>query len=215
MKKLLTTLLALCLLAGPVFGLDPAAAAPIRFGTTQRVYGIDATYAVQTAGVADVTVTFAGTVYGESYYADGVLNIAIASATPLDLSEPLATATAVLEDDTAVAPELELTGLWFNGKRATENLLPGDVTATAAGEEVAVSVEAHSDFTDKTYTLMVAAYEDSGRFLCLRQAELLFEEKDETISVTLPVSPTADHVKVFFLTPDNLPVTPPRCVQVK
>lgn len=208
MKKLLIVLLTALLLATPAFAADVDPSTPLCFGTSATVYSIDAVYAVKTEGVLSVDVTFAdGISFAADNYTDGKLKIAIASADPLDLSGSVAQVTATLENNTKVAPVLELVSLKYNGVRATENLIPISVSASASGDGVTVSVSAHNDYTGNAYQVLAAAYRDNGQMLAVTIVPVTFDEKDVSVSVPLSGCRGADEVRVFFATRDFRPVT--------
>lgn len=208
MKKLLIALLTALLLAASAFAAETDPSTPLRFGTSATVYSIDAVYAVKTEGLAAVDVTFAdGLSFAADNYADGKLKMAIASPDPLDLSGSVSQVTATLENGAKATPVLELVSLKYNGVRATENLIPTSVFASASGDSVTVSVSAHNDYTGNAYQVLAAACLENGQMLVANIVPTTFAEKDVSLSVPLPGCRDADEVRVFFVTRDFRPVT--------
>ena len=206
MKKLLAAWLLMLLAISPAFAAGEAPATPIRFGTSATVYAIDAVYQVQTEQVESIDVTFSDVFsYAESNFVDGTLRLAIASAYPLDLSDVAAQAVATLTDGSQTAPVLELVSLRYNGVRATENYYPVSAEVSGTGSERTISVSAHSDFIGSSCRILVAAYEENGRFAAVNTCDLSFQKKDMRVDISLTGCANAKQVKVFFVTDDTAP----------
>lgn len=179
----------------------------IQFGTSESVYGIDALYTVQTENVKSISIRFADNIgYAQGNYINGKIRISIASADPIDLSGSLAFVTATLNDDSVVAPEIEIEKLLYNSLTATENLVPGTVSASQSGSNVSVEIKAHNDFTGNSYTLMTAAYSQQGQMKAVTYQTVTFDSKNKTFNVKLPNCSDAKTVKVFYLTSNFTPV---------
>lgn len=205
MRKFCITLLALLLL------MPQAAAAaestPLRFGTDVAVNAIDASYTLE-EGVQDVQVTFAAAVAGYAQYnvVNGKLLIAIASSTPIDLSQPLGQVTAKNAAGQIIAPTLTLAGLQFNGQDAERNLTVSSATAQRSGSTVQVAIQAAEDFGGSAL-LCAAAYDAAGRQLACAVQALSFAEGAGSFSLALEGCADAARVKVFLLSEQWRPIT--------
>ena len=205
MKKGLIALLALALVVS-VCSAAPSNATSLQFGTAQPVYGLDATYTVSTADVKSIEVTFAdGVEFADSYFEDGQLKISVASATPLDLDEPLAYAVATLTNDSKAAPELVISKLKYDGK-ATENLIPHQAEAKFSNNTLQVSTRISNDFIGSTYKVQAATYSADGQMLEVTTQEVTFEENEETVSASFTNSERAIAAKIFVADQNYAPV---------
>lgn len=205
MRKLCVTLLALLLLMPQVAAAEEST--PLRFGTDGAVNAIDASYTLE-AGVQDVQVTFSEAVAGYAQYnvVNGKLLIAIASSTPIDLSQPLGQVTAKNAAGQVIAPALTLASLQFNGQDAERNLTVSSATAQRSGSAVQVAIQAAEDFGGSGL-LCAAAYDAAGRQLTCAVQTLSFAEGTGSFSLTLGDCADAARVKVFLLSEQWRPIT--------
>lgn len=213
MKRARAALLTVVLLGILAFAAPHTAAlqdecTPLRFGTPEAVYSISAVYTVETGQVAEIEVVFADAVkdYAYASFADGELRVAIASASVIDLSRSIGGVTAVLENGSRVAPELTLKSLRFNGKKATCNLVPGDVSAVRENGSIHLSVPIHNDFPCACI-VVIAAYDENGRMLAADVLAADGSAVDQILDGTLTGCEGANLVKVFCYAPSYMPLT--------
>lgn len=208
MKRLSTIVLAVILLVVPCRAAEQASSTPLKFGTSDTVYGISACYEVNNQNVETIEVSFIDSIKNYAYanYSNGELRISIASVEPLNLSEALGQVTATLSDGTQEAPELVLKSLKFNGKKATCNLIPGEVTVTNIGEDLTVSVSVHNDFPSICYVL-IAAYRENGQMMYCTMQNGDVERKDFSLSVSMEDCADAAYIEVFYITDTFKPIT--------
>ena len=180
---------------------------PLRFGTPEAVCSISAVYTVETEGVTAMEAVFVDAVkdYAYANFKNGELRIAIASASVIDLSQSIGGVTAVLENGSRVAPELKLKSLTFNGKKATWNLVPGDVSAVREGGTIHLSVPVHNDFP-RDCVVMIAAYRENGQMLAAGMLVADGTAVDQVLEGTLANCEEASYVEVFYLTPAYEPI---------
>lgn len=182
---------------------------PLRFGTSQKVYGLLAYYTIETDDVQSVSVQFRdGLGFAQSNVVNGKLKIAIASADPLNLSGDVALVTAQLTGGATVSPELTLYSLSFNNEPATENLTQMAANASQSGTTVTASASIHNDFTGKSYQIIAAVYSQKNQMLKVMSKTLSFDEKDESIDFVFTNCENAAKVKVFLLSTEHTPILP-------
>jgi len=210
MRKLfcLLSILILIFATTPVYGSNADPYTELNFGTSEAVRGIDAVYTMQTDDVKSVSFEFAEELnMAQGNFINGKVRIAIASTNTIDLSKPLCKVTATLNDDTKVAPKLELSELYFNGKSASENLIVLSQTATLSNEKITVDIDAYNDYLDNDYLVFAAAYNADGQMLIEDYKALNFTtQKSASLSFELENARDATEVKIFYLTKSYVPL---------
>ena len=182
---------------------------PLRFGTSDQVYGLLAYYTIETENVQSVNVKFKdGLGLAQSNVVDGKLKIVIASADPLNLSGDVALVTAQLTGGATVSPKLVLHSLSFNNEPATENLTQMTANASKSGTTVTASASIHNDFTGESYQIIAAAYSQKNQMLKVMSKTLPFDEKDESVDFVFADCENAVKVKVFLLSAEHTPIIP-------
>lgn len=196
MKRILTALFVLTVLALTV----GAASTPLRFGTKEEVYSIDASYTVAEADVQTITVMF-GESLTNAYanFTKGILKIAIASADPLDLTTAVGTAQATMPDGSVIAPTLELKSLRFNGKNAVSSFVLASVEAKWQDGQLDVTLTASEYNPSNSYGVIVAAYDADGRLIAASMQTLTFDAKTAIKTYPIACGKTVSIVKVFSL----------------
>ena len=199
MKKVMLFGTLLGLLISTAFGLEQSEATPLRFGSAEPVYSIYACYQVQTQGVEDVSVTFSDGVKNYAYanYVDGQLWVSIASATPLNLNQPMGWACAELSDGQTAAPELKLVSLRFNGQDAVNGLIVEAVQGTLNDGMLQVTVSACDD-SGASYTMIAAAYRADGKLLRTDISTVDLAQMQGPVFVELEQCAEAACVKALF-----------------
>lgn len=207
MKKAASALCAILVLFSlyaPAFASNEPSA-PICFGPFDGVRTVWAEY-TSAAPEGSLRVTFpsdggsGGGVQRIWNYTGGTLYLAVVSAEPLDLSQPLAW---VSQEGSTARPALTLKALRFNEIPVATELTSKLLSAALINGRLAVSL---SVSTPSARCRMIAATYQDGRMASVQVKEVVFGKPEDTLQFSVDGFNDAMTLKVFFLSEDYAPM---------
>ncbi len=191
-KRILTVTVLISILFSGIAGAQTHAV-PIELEAGFEVYSVYLAYDVKTENVAGVSIEFSDAVknYAFSNFKDGRIWIAIASATAIDLSEPIARISATLGDNKTVAPELERAVFRLNDIDISSTVIfPSSVTAEKTENGISVSITAKDELM-RDLPLFIGVYNGGNMLIEYRKCTLEFLQGEQKFDIVLPGSSDA------------------------